>query len=194
MRLGRRLSRRATRFIAGTVVRNCDAADCRKAFAHCWKSLTSSPLYLWLMRFAHPSSPFRRIPLYSHIYEQIASFIPGYYADATLHVDPELLDAINGSYPLLIVQVHERHRFLSKALGTSGRKVVRLSSDPARHLQKLEYLGIATSRITVFEDNILSLLKIRRSLGNETVICCAIDYSDTKGGGSILILPFCILP
>lgn len=152
----------------------------QEAFKASWESLLSNPLYRFLVRISQdPTRDETRLK--GRTFKLLSREIPEFFRSTRIVVSADLKAALDSEKPIVIVQIHEGHDFLSRVMEGHNREFTRIVGKPKRYSQRMRQLGIDTSRAHLIGKGVLSLAHLRKSVRSNHVICCIVDYGDGTG-------------
>jgi hypothetical protein len=152
----------------------------QEAFKASWESLLSNPLYRFLVRISQdPTRDETRLK--GRTFKLLSREIPEFFRSIRIVVSADLKAALDSEKPIVIVQIHEGHDFLSRVMEGHNREFTRIVGKPKRYAQRMRLLGIDTSRAHLIGKGVLSLAHLRKSVRSNHVICCIVDYGDGTG-------------
>ena len=176
----------AAREASARLARNAVLKNIKKsppqAFKAAWERLLSNPSYRLLIRISQdPAKEWTQ--LNGRTFELLSLEIPDFYHSTQIVVSANLKDAIDSKKSFLIVQIHQAPRFVSKVLADLDRESTRIVGNPKRYAQRLQKLGIDTSRTRLIKKGVSSLAHLLKSVRSNHVICSVIDDGDGDGTG-----------
>lgn len=180
MKALRKFARKASFRLARREVKRQAQRSPKEAFAAAWRNLLSRPIYRLFIRIGQDPAK-EGTQLKGRTFELLAAQIGDFNQATRIEISGGLKEALEGVDPLLVVHIHDGHRFFSRTVVQHGRDLARIVSNPAKHLRFLKRLGIDTSRIHLIKDDVLSLVHLRNAVREKQVLCCAIDYPDARG-------------
>lgn len=151
-----------------------------EAFEASWNTLRRSRLYRLLIRIGqNPAAEFSLLD--GRTFEFLSAQIPDFYKLFPISISDHFKRAIESPEPFLIVQLHDGHRFVSRVFADHRRQYTRVVSHPTRIAPVFHSRKTDAPRPHLVQDNVFSLVHLRRAVKNNNAVCCQVDYANAKG-------------
>jgi hypothetical protein len=187
--IGKRAARRflsslARRYFCYVVSHHSRSAP-RRAFELTWSILSSSSLFLLVLKEGWFSS--RHSCVRTELMGLYFRHAPHLYGTAKTIMSRELLDTLSGQESVILVDFHQSHIGVTKALCDHGLDHCRIAANVHGTKSHLAAIGLDVSKVHLIERSISSLAKLREAARAGKTVCCSVDFK--RDSQYVLISP-----